>query len=115
MFLRISSLAMLTLLSGCGSNSTVSQQVADAPANDRVECAIGAAPLTKDCAIERNSGTITVRHADGSFRRFEVDAKGQFGAADGAEEIAGQRSPDGSVAVSIGDRRYRFASTQLTP
>jgi len=113
MFLRISSLAGLVALAGCGSSDTVSKQVADAPASDRVECAVGKAALASDCAIERDGRTITVRHSDGSFRRFEIDAAGKFGAADGADEVAGKRDGDGSVDVSIGDRRYRFGADQL--
>jgi hypothetical protein len=114
MFLRTSSIALLLSLAGCGSG-TVAKQVADAPVADRVECAVTQGPLAADCAIERQGEAITVRHADGSFRRFEIDAAGKFGAADGAEEVAGRRNSDGSVDVSIGDRRYRFAAKQLTP
>lgn len=114
MSLRISSLASLLLLGACGSGSSVPKQIADAPEADRVDCAIGDGTLKKDCALERVGETITVRHPDGSFRRFEVDAKGQFGAADGAEEVAGKRAADSSVEVSIGDRRYRFGPGQLT-
>lgn len=115
MLLRISSLAVLALLAACDGGSTVAKQVADAPDADRVECATGPDALAKACAIERDGNAITVRHADGSFRRFEIDAKGQFGTADGAEEVAGSRAPDGHVDVMIGDRRYRFAPGQLTP
>lgn len=113
MFLRTSSLALAALMTACGSGPSVPQQVADAPAADRVDCAIGTVALAKDCALERVGETITVRHTDGSFRRFEIDAKGQFGAADGAEEVSGKRSADGSVDVTIGDRRYRFGPGQL--
>ncbi len=113
MFLRISSLALAALLASCGSGSSVPKQIADAPDADRVDCAIGEGALARDCALERTGETITVRHADGSFRRFEIDAKGQFGSADGAEEVAGKRGADGSVDVSIGERRYRFGPGQL--
>jgi hypothetical protein len=114
-FSRISSLAVLLLVAGCGSRSTVAEQVAEAPDENRVDCAIGDAPVTRDCAIERSGTLVTVRHADGSFRRFEIDAKGRFGAADGADEVSGKRGADGNVDVSIGDRRYRFTSAQLKP
>jgi hypothetical protein len=115
MSLRISSLALVALIAGCGSSPSLPQQVADAPASDRVDCAIGKGALAQDCALERVGPVVTVRHADGSFRRFEIDTKGQFGAADGAEEVSGKRGADGSVDVAIGDRRYRFAAGQLKP
>ncbi len=114
MSLRISSFALLTVLAGCGSTPDT-KQVTDAPAADRVACAAGPGRLSDDCAMERDGSSVIVRHADGSFRRFEVDAAGTFGAADGAEEVSGRRQADGSVDVLIGDRRYRFLRGQLKP
>lgn len=112
MSLRISSLAALVALAACAKGE---DKVASAAPGDRVECAVANDRMSSDCAIERSGNTITVRHADGSFRRFEIDTEGKFGAADGAEEVAGRRNADGSVDVSIGDRRYRFGPGQLTP
>ncbi len=109
---QISNLAMLLVLAACSKGE---DKVAQAPAADRVQCAVDQGRLAADCAIERQGGTITVRHSDGSFRRFEIDAAGQFGAADGAEEVSGRRNADGSVDVMIGERRYRFGPDQLKP
>lgn len=112
MFLRTSSVALVLALAACGKGD---DKVASAPAADRVECAVAQGSMAVDCAMERDGQLITVRHSDGSFRRFEIDAAGKFGAADGAEEVAGKRSADGSVGVSIGERRYRFNASQLRP
>ncbi len=116
MFTRIFSPALLVLLAACGKTAgTADEKVTQAAPSDRVECAVAKNQLTADCAIERQGNAITVRHADGSFRRFEIDAQGKFGAADGAEEVSGQKNSDGSVDVTIGDRHYRFGPGQLQP
>lgn len=63
----------------------------------------------------RDGEIVTVQHRDGSFRRFEIDADGRLGSADGAEQVAGRREADGTVTVRIGDATYRFAAGQLFP
>ncbi len=113
MSMRISSFMPLLALAACGKGAP--DPVAQAPASDRVECGVEQATLAANCAIERQGGAVTVRHSDGSFRRFEIDATGKFGAADGAEEVAGRRNADGSIDVTISDRHYRFGAGQLKP
>jgi hypothetical protein len=113
MSLRIFSASALLLLAACSEKAP--DPVAQADPADRVQCAIGDAALAPDCAVARDGNLFTVRHADGSFRRFEIDENGDFGAADGAEDVTGSRLPDGSVDVRIGEAHYRFAPAQLTP
>jgi hypothetical protein len=113
MSLRIFSTAALLLLAACSKNAP--DPVAEAKPEDRVQCARGNVALATDCAVARDGNLFTVRHADGGFRRFEIDENGDFGSADGAEDVSGSRLSDGSVDVRIGDAHYRFAPTQLAP
>lgn len=110
MFLRIFSAALL-MLAACSKGAP--DPVAAAKSEDRVECATGAAVLAKDCAVDVTGNTLTVRHADGSFRRFEIDANGDFGTADGADDVTGNRLSDGTIDVRVGEAHYRFAPGQL--
>jgi hypothetical protein len=113
MFLRIFSIIIVLGLAGCGQSSE--NPVTTANATDRIACATGDNALVMDCAMERDGAMITVRHRDGSFRRFEVDANGQFGSADGADEVTGSRREDGTIDVRLSDIHYRFATDQLQP
>lgn len=113
MSLRTFSVSALLLLAAC--SKTAPDPVAEAEPADRVQCAIGDAALAADCAVARDGNIFTVRHADGAFRRFEIDENGDFGSADGAEDVTGSRMPDGSVDVRIGDAHYRFTAEQLAP
>jgi hypothetical protein len=113
MSLRTFSTAALLLLAACSKSAP--DPVTEAKPENRVQCAMGEAALAADCAVSRDASIFTVRHADGGFRRFEIDENGDFGSADGAEDVTGSRLSDGSVDVRIGDAHYRFTAEQLAP
>ena len=77
-----------------------------------IECALGPGmAFVRDCTIERSQQgglhRMLVRHPDGGFRRFEVDADNNIVAADGAESA--QVALSGAIAqVSVGEDRYRI-------
>jgi hypothetical protein len=109
--MRIFSLVLLSVISGCSAQG--GNVVAEAKGEDRILCAIGDAQLVDDCAIERTKDVVTVRHIDGSFRRFEIQADGTIATADGADELVAKEMNDGATDVRIGDAHYRFAAEQL--
>ena len=82
----------------------------------RVPCARGGAPMTPRCTVERQGsarGTIlTLRAADGGFRRLLVVGGGQgLAAADGAEPARIAVADAGAIDVRIGEDRYRLPAT----
>ena len=82
----------------------------------QIPCAKGAAPLVADCTIEqtrRPDGVVlTIRHADGGFRRLRVTADGRgVAAADGAERARVTLAKAGSIDVALGTDRYRLPAT----
>ncbi|MEG8022714.1 hypothetical protein [Sphingomonas aerolata] len=55
---------------------------------------------------------LTLRHADGGFRRLRVSPDGRsVAAADGAERAQITASTPGSVDVALGTDRYRLPVT----
>ncbi|WP_244648977.1 hypothetical protein [Sphingomonas sp. CFBP 13714] len=81
-----------------------------------VPCAKGAAALAPDCTIEQARGPdgviLTLRHADGGFRRLRISADGRgVIAADGAERARVTASTAGSIDVALGTDRYRLPGT----
>ena len=82
----------------------------------QVPCATGAAALARDCTIEQSRGPdgviLTLRHADGGFRRLRVAPDGRSViAADGAERAQVTASAPGSIDVALGTDRYRLPVT----
>ncbi|WP_242137167.1 hypothetical protein [Sphingomonas sp. TREG-RG-20F-R18-01] len=116
MFTRISSLVLSALLlAGCGEregdHTVRAQQNAELPT---VFCAHGGtSQLVRACTIERmqtQSGVVlTLRHADGAFRRLLVthDGRGVI-AADGAQQAVVRVLGAGEVEVGVGGDRYRL-------
>jgi hypothetical protein len=112
MSMRTFSVALALALVACGSKPAVENKVEQAKADDRIQCAIGdATEFSDDCAIERNATSLTLRHADGGFRRLTLEADGTIDTADGAETIAVNAMPDGRTEISVGEDRYRLPST----
>lgn len=77
---------------------------------EKIFCAIGpGAEWSEDCAVERDGKMLTVRHADGGFRRFRIvhDGRG-IAPADGAEQAGIQVAGKGAIALSVGQDRYRL-------
>ena len=110
MSMRISSLCLLLALTACGARSG-EDRVAGAKTDDRIDCALGSgSAFTHDCAIERSADgkTLTIRHADGGFRKFALSADGKFATADGADAAVLTRLPNQQVEISIGNDRYHL-------
>ncbi|RZT54775.1 hypothetical protein EV283_1557 [Sphingomonas sp. BK036] len=125
MFTRISKpilgLALLSLaLSGCGrapsSADVAAKQQAEIAGDRRIPCAHGSAALAPTCTVEQALGKdgliLTVRHADGAFRRLLVtqDGRGVI-AADGAEVATVTVVGRDGIDVALGNDRYRLPAT----
>ena len=108
MFLRIFSLVLALGVSACGD--APEDKVATAALDDRIECATGGATdFSKACAIERGEGAaITLRHADGGFRRIDLAEDGAITAADGSDIPAGRPLRNGRFELVLGNDRYRL-------
>lgn len=77
---------------------------------ETIPCAIGEdAAWSRDCPVERNRDLLTVRHADGGFRRFRIVQDGRSViAADGAEPANILIVGKGEIELSVGQDRYRL-------
>lgn len=111
-------LALLTACGGAPADPPVSPtNGAAAPEpgapDNRIECRpAGAAAFERACTVETAEGprgrTITIRKADGGFRRLLVGRDGGISAADGAETAnVTPRGPAGTE-VEIGGDRFRL-------
>jgi len=82
-------------------------------ADNKIECAVGGAgSFSRDCTldvVERNGvHLLIVRHANGSFRRFEF-RNGSLTAADGSEATQVTLPERENVMdVAVGSDRYRI-------
>jgi hypothetical protein len=115
--MRIAAFALL-LLAACGSaeRSAVQSNGAAAPtlgeADNRIDCrSAGEAAFTRSCSIESADGPggriLTIRKADGGFRRLRVTSDGTgVAAADGAEQAHVSLAPDQRLEVEIGGDRF---------
>ena len=120
---RISNLALAVLLAACGGPP---EQVADGsesvaqgtgtPTEAPVEQIACGADLTARCTVERTAidggEMLTLRDADGGFRRLRIGADGGIAAADGAEPAAIVARGATGTEVAIGDMRYRLPPTR---
>jgi hypothetical protein len=121
--MRYVTLIALLALAGCGSGGEpggMANGAAAPPAgvpDNRIDCAAdGAARFDHACTIEASEapgdGVITIRKADGGFRRLRVthDGRGVV-AADGAEPARVTLLGDGRIEVAIGTDRFRLPAT----
>jgi hypothetical protein len=84
--------------------------------DNRIECQpASATEFERVCTVEEaetpRGRVLTVRKADGGFRRLLVGRNGQMSAADGAERVTQTLTnrPNGAVIeVEIGGDRFRF-------
>ncbi len=108
MSLRTFSFCLVLALAGC--TPAPEDKVATAAPDDRIECALaGATEFVRGCAVERGEGSVLVlRHADGGFRRIDLDLEGAITAADGSDEPVGKALPDGRFELTLGSDRYRL-------
>lgn len=122
--LRAAILLTGLLLAGCdgggvpgetgGNGRASSSGQASASVDDgHVDCAIGGgAQWTRDCLIEQQGDMLTIRHADGGFRRFRIVTDGRgIVPADGAEGAVVRIDGDRLIAVTVGQDLYRLPAT----
>jgi len=78
-----------------------------------VACLIeGQSAWTRDCSYEKDGAILTLRHADGGFRRFRIVSDGRgLEPADGAEGASIKIIDDGLIEVTVGTDRYRLPAT----
>lgn len=95
---------------GCSSDPVTNPAAVEAEVLNQVECAVGGAKdFVAECAIERGEGNIvTLRHLNGSFRKFVLENDGSIETADGSETIRLQILNDGRKEIGIGGDRYRL-------
>ena len=118
--MRMLLLAPLALLAACGGPadppaSPTNGAAAPPPGapDNRIECQpAGAAAFERVCTVESAEGprgrTLTIRKADGGFRRLLIGRDGGISAADGAEAAtATPRGPSGTE-MEIGGDRFRL-------
>ncbi len=122
---RISSIALVVLLTGCGGAATDTKALAQAEANQsveaaddgRVQCALdGAEAFARVCELDREETAdgliLTIRHPDGGFHRLRVTKDGRgVVAADGAEPATVTIVAPNEIEVAIGGDNYRLPAT----
>ena len=112
-------LLLALLLAGCGAAEEPGAMANGAAAPDpgeqdnRIECRSGDAVLfARACTVESadtaEGRILTLRKADGGFRRLRETAEGDFVAADGAERANSTALPDGRIELEIGGDRFRL-------
>lgn len=81
--------------------------------DDRIECALaGVDQFARACTVERSGPTLTVRHPDGGFRRFQITDEGRgLVAADGASSATVRAIADARIEVTVDGDRYRLPAT----
>ena len=106
----------LLLLAACQVREDSGQAVELPGGDDAIECALdGAAQFERVCAVEKTEvdgvKSLTVRHPDGGFRRFNVLTDGRgLAVADGADEA--RLTVEGEIlGVTVDNDRYRFPVT----
>lgn len=129
--MRLLLLVPLALLGACGGPADPPAHPTNGAAapppgepDNRIECRpVNAAEFERVCTVEEaetpRGRVLTVRKADGGFRRLLVGRNGQMSAADGAERVTQTLTnrPNGAVIeVEIGGDRFRFTGIrQVNP
>lgn len=114
--------ALALLVAACGPAEPVAQPTNGAAApppgvpDDRIECRMaGAATYERACSItgadSPRGRILTIRKADGGFRRLLVTRDGRVAAADGAERAGVTILHDNRIEVEIGGDRFRLPAT----
>lgn len=117
--MRLLLLAPFALLAACGSAAPSNLQGNGAAApppgqpDNRIECRpAGAASFARACTLDSaptaRGNVLTIRKADGGFRRLLETNDGHFLAADGAQQAHATRLRDGRMEVEIGGDRFRI-------
>ncbi|MEA3015000.1 MAG: hypothetical protein QOD42_3545 [Sphingomonadales bacterium] len=112
--------ALFLLAAACGPAAPVAQPTNGAAApppgvpDNRIECRLaGAAAYERACSVtgadSPRGRVLTLRKADGGFRRLLVTSDGRgIVAADGAERATVTALPDSRIEVEIGGDRFRL-------
>lgn len=121
--MRPGSAFAVLLLAACGSGAPPAQDSNGAAApppgapDNRIDCQVaGAGTFERACTVESAAGpngrVLTIRKADGGFRRLLVtnDGHGVI-AADGAERAQVTLLSDRRIEVAIGGDRFRLPAT----
>jgi hypothetical protein len=114
MFSRISSLGLAALaLVGCSGEAPVQPQAEEGA--KPIDCALGdGSEFGPFCFVENSvaegQNLLTIRHPDGGFRRFTVNADGSgLSVADGADAARNALIEKGArLEVVVGADRYRL-------
>ena len=105
---RTAPLVGLLLLAACGGGTSSTQQ-ADSRS---IACGPVGQAVTQSCLLQvmNDKGTLrlTLREAEGGFRRLVWPKGGALAAADGAEPLQMRRLSGGGVEVRIGGWLYRI-------
>ena len=118
--MKVLSLAPLALLAACGAPADPTAPQGNGAAapppgqpDNRIECRpAGAAAFERACTVDavstQRGWELTVRKADGGFRRLVVQDDGRVMAADGAEPARMTGHSPAGTDVEIGGDRFRL-------
>lgn len=112
----LAALALAACQRPLADGGTAAEGGVAAGGTDKVPCARGSGALAPTCAVDRgklgDDLVLTIRHADGAFRRLIVarDGRGVI-AADGAEPAKVTVLGPDRIAVAIGNDRYELPAT----
>jgi hypothetical protein len=102
--MRISSLAPLLALAGCGDAPQ-----GEAPAGQAIACALdGAAQFASVCTVERRDDGYVLHRPDGGFRRFDAALE----PLDGADPARVTPLAGGGREIAIAADRYRIPAAR---
>ena len=111
---KIAGAGLLCLaLTGCNDNGSIQAADRESGRAAVADCAVGSrSAWARTCLVEQAGAILTVRHADGGFRRFTIlnDGRG-LASADGAEPARIAILKQGQIEVSAGEDRYRLPAT----
>ena len=112
----VGALALAGCSSGQGAEQSYTPVTAEKPGLS-IDCALaGAQAFRQDCTVEQSAAgagvTLTLRHADGGFRRLRVTQDGHgVASADGALPAQVALAGGDQIEVRVGDDRYRLPAT----
>jgi hypothetical protein len=113
-------LAPLSLLAACGGSAEPAGPQGNGAAapppgqpDDRIECQpAGAASFERACSVDSvespRGRVLTIRKADGGFRRLLLGRDGGISAADGAQAAHVTSRGAAGIEVEIGGDRFRL-------
>ena len=69
--------------------------------------------FSPDCTLDSDGNKLTIRHSNGTFRRFLLDGEHGLTTADGADPLLIAKRTDGLVDLEIAGDRYRLDLASL--